>query len=69
MAEKIQKAKTKRKMKYMTFSAYPDEIVRWKTVAKDLDRSLSWWIRNELNKAVPARVVEVIPEVKQEAAS
>ena len=36
---------------YCSFSVKPEEIARYREIAKSLDRSLSWWIRNALNKA------------------
>jgi hypothetical protein len=67
MAEKAQKPKTsqKRKMKYCTFSAMPEEILAFKQVAGLDRRSLSWWIREILNREVSAK----LGEVKQEVAS
>ena len=36
---------------YCSFSAHPEEIDQWRELAATMDRSLSWWIRNQLNKA------------------
>jgi hypothetical protein len=51
MAKKIQ---TPRKSAtgqwlYCNFSARPEEVAKWKQIAKSVDRSLSWWIRYVLN--------------------
>jgi hypothetical protein len=35
---------------YCSFSAHPEEIDKWKKLAGGMDRSLSWWIRDALNK-------------------
>ncbi len=32
----------------VSFGAYPDELDRWKAAAQELERPLSWWIRNRL---------------------
>jgi hypothetical protein len=36
---------------YCSFSAHPQEIERWRGIAADDQRSLSSWIRIQLNKA------------------
>jgi hypothetical protein len=55
-------AKTKQKVierstgdwMYVTLQAHPEEVAKWRELAKADDRSLSWWIRNVLNKTVGA---------------
>jgi hypothetical protein len=37
---------------YCNFSAHPEEIAKWKALAAFGQRSLSWWIRDVLNKHV-----------------
>ena len=37
---------------YCSFQAHPEEIAKWRELAAMDDRSLSYWIRNALNKAV-----------------
>jgi hypothetical protein len=37
---------------YCSFSARPDEVARWRELAVQADRSLSWWIRNILNREI-----------------
>lgn len=37
---------------YCNFSARPEEIEKWKALAQADRRSLSFWIRDVLNKAV-----------------
>jgi hypothetical protein len=37
---------------YCTISARPEEIAKWRELAGSVDRSLSWWIRDQLNRAV-----------------
>lgn len=32
----------------VSFGAYPEEIERWKAAAREVDRPLSYWIRNRL---------------------
>lgn len=39
---------------YCSFSAHPEEIIAYREVASKLDRSLSWWVRDVLNKAAQA---------------
>lgn len=39
---------------YVSFQAHPEEISQYRDLAKADDRSLSWWIRNALNKAAAA---------------
>jgi len=37
---------------YCSFSVHPEEIAAYREIAKLDGRSLSWWIRDALNKAV-----------------
>jgi hypothetical protein len=54
MAKRIQKPRKTHSGEwlYCNFSARPEEIAKWKSIAAAADRSLSWWIRDVLNKAV-----------------
>jgi len=36
------------KAQTVSFGAYPEEIERWKSKAKDAQRTMSWWIRSRL---------------------
>jgi hypothetical protein len=40
---------------YCSFSVKPEEREAYQQIAKSLDRSLSWWIRDLLNKEVSRR--------------
>jgi hypothetical protein len=40
---------------YCSFSLHPDELEDYRRVAKEIDRSVSWWIRTVLNKEVARR--------------
>jgi hypothetical protein len=53
MARKGQKVRTTPSgdWLYCSFSAHPEEIERWREIASGSERSLSWWIRAQLNKA------------------
>jgi hypothetical protein len=53
MANKTQKAikRSTGEWLYCSFQAHPEEISKWRELAGADDRSLSWWIRNTLNKA------------------
>ena len=53
--QKVRKAATGEWM-YCTISARPDEIASWRGLADAVDRSLSWWIRDQLNKAVQSAI-------------
>jgi hypothetical protein len=63
MAAKSENAKVKRKQTICTFPASPEDIARWKAAARELDRPLSWWIRNRLNEGLRVNVVEEKQEV------
>jgi hypothetical protein len=54
MAKKTQKTikRSTGDWMYCSFSVHPEEIAEYRDIAAKSDRSLSWWIRNELNKAV-----------------
>lgn len=40
---------------YCSISAHPEEVERWRAIAKgSFDRSLSWWIRDVLNREAAA---------------
>jgi hypothetical protein len=67
MANKTQKAikRSSGEWLYCSFQAHPEELARWREIAVSDERSLSWWIRKQLNKAAgisngttPAEVTE-----------
>jgi hypothetical protein len=53
MANKTQKTikRSTGEWLYCSFQAHPEEIAKWREIALGDERSLSWWIRNQLNKA------------------
>lgn len=53
MAKKTQKAikRSTGEWLYCTFSAKPEEKAKYQEIADSMDRSLSWWIRKQLNQA------------------
>lgn len=59
MAKKIQKTikRSTGDWMYCSFQAHPDEVFIWREIAGQDDRSLSWWIRDVLNRHVKTAAV------------
>ncbi len=51
MAQKIRKTPSGEWL-YVSFSVHPEEREKYQEAAKRRDRSVSWWIRNILNREV-----------------
>ena len=40
---------------YISFRAHPEELADFQKVAAELDRTVSWWVRDVLNREVARR--------------
>jgi hypothetical protein len=52
---------------YLSVSAHPEEIAAWRELAAAEDRSLSWWVRNQLNKAAGITNGAAVNEIAEKA--
>jgi hypothetical protein len=54
---------------YISFRAHPEELADFQEVAAKLDRTVSWWVRDVLNREVARRKASSNNEIQPESAN